>query len=96
MPLTLAEVSHIADLARLSLTEEELALYREQLSAILEYASHLQQIDTHDIPATSSILPPRSMLREDSPIPGLDIDKALQNAPKTAQRQFKVPPVLDV
>ena len=95
MPLTIDEVSHIADLARLSLTEEELALYREQLSAILDYASRLQQVDTRDIPATSSVLPIHSMLREDVPIPGLEIDKVLQNAAKTEKRQFKVPPVLD-
>jgi aspartyl-tRNA(Asn)/glutamyl-tRNA(Gln) amidotransferase subunit C len=72
MPLTIDEVTHIADLARLSLPEEELALYREQLSAILDYASRLQQVDTSDIPPTSSVLPLRSMLREDSPVPGLD------------------------
>lgn len=96
MPLTIDEVTHIADLARLSLSEEEIALYREQLSAILDYASRLQQVDTRDIPATSSVLPPQSMLREDIPVPGLDIDKALQNASKTENRQFKVPPVLDL
>jgi aspartyl-tRNA(Asn)/glutamyl-tRNA(Gln) amidotransferase subunit C len=96
MPLTIDEVTHIADLARLSLPEEELSLYREQLSAILDYASRLQQVDTSDIPPTSSVLPLRSMLREDSPVPGLDIDAALRNATETENRQFKVPPVLDL
>jgi aspartyl-tRNA(Asn)/glutamyl-tRNA(Gln) amidotransferase subunit C len=95
MALTLDEVSHIADLARLFLTEEELALYREQLSAILDYASRLQQVDTSDIDAASSVLPTESLLREDIPIPGLEIDKVLQNAAKTEKRQFKVPPVFD-
>lgn len=96
MPLTIEEVTHIADLARLSLSDEEISLYREQLSAILDYASRLQQVDTRGIPATSSVLPLQSMLREDTPVPGLDIDKALQNASKTEDRQFKVPPVLDL
>jgi aspartyl-tRNA(Asn)/glutamyl-tRNA(Gln) amidotransferase subunit C len=96
MPLTIDEVTHIADLARLSLPEEEIALYREQLSAILDYASRLQQVDTGDIPPTSSVLPLRSMLREDTPIPGLGIDAALKNAAETEDRQFKVPPVLDL
>jgi aspartyl-tRNA(Asn)/glutamyl-tRNA(Gln) amidotransferase subunit C len=95
MALTLDEVSHIADLARLSLTDAELTLYREQLSAILDYASRLQQVDTSDIDATSSVLPTESLLREDIPIPGLEIDKVLQNAAKTEKRQFKVPPVFD-
>jgi aspartyl-tRNA(Asn)/glutamyl-tRNA(Gln) amidotransferase subunit C len=96
MPLTIDEVTHIADLARLSLPDEEIALYREQLSAILDYASRLQQVDTGDIPPTSSVLPLRSMLREDIPVPGLGIDAALQNAAETENRQFKVPPVLDL
>ena len=46
MSLTLAEVEHIAELARLSLTEEEKARYREQLSAILDYVARLQTLDT--------------------------------------------------
>ena len=95
MALTLDEVSHIADLARLSLTDTELTLYRDQLSAILDYASRLQQVDTSDIDAASSVLPAESLLREDIPIPGLEIDKVLQNAAKTEKRQFKVPPVFD-
>ena len=95
MPLTIEEVTHIADLARLSLTNEELALYREQLSAILDYASRLQQVDTHDVPATSSVLPLQSVLREDVVVPGLELDAALMNASSIKNRQFKVPPVLD-
>jgi len=96
MPLTIEEVTHIADLARLSLTEEELVLYRDQLSAILDYAARLQQVDTSAVPATSSILPSHSVLREDVPVEGLDVDKVLQNATRVEQRQFKVPPVLDI
>ncbi len=95
MPLTINEVTHIADLARLSLTENELALYREQLSAILDYASRLQQVDTQDVPVTSSVIPFQSVLREDVVVPGLEVDAALKNASSTENSQFKVPPVLD-
>jgi aspartyl-tRNA(Asn)/glutamyl-tRNA(Gln) amidotransferase subunit C len=95
MSLTINEVTHIADLARLSLTEDELALYREQLSAILDYASRLQQVDTQDVPITSSVLPFQSVLREDVVVPGLEVDAALKNASSTENCQFKVPPVLD-
>lgn len=95
MPLTIAEVTHIAHLARLSLTPEELSLYREQLSAILEYAERLQQVDTSGVLATSSILPDQGVLREDTPVPGLEVDQVLQNAPKSEGRQFRVPPVLN-
>jgi len=95
MSLTLAEVEHIAQLARLHLSEEEKIRFREQLSAILEYAARLQQVDTRDIPPTSSVLPPRSRLREDEPHAPLSRDKILANAPNPHQGYFRVPPVLE-
>lgn len=95
MSLTLAEVEHIAQLARLHLSEEEKIRFREQLSAILEYAARLQQVDTRDIPPTSSVLPPRSRLREDKPHAPLSRDKILANAPNSHQGYFRVPPVLE-
>ena len=95
MPLTLKEVEHIALLARLELTDEEKALYREQLSAILDYFAQLRELDTAGIPPTSSVLPPRSVLREDEPRPGLSLDELLRNAPDTESGQFRVPPVLE-
>ena len=95
MTLTLEEVEHIAELARLRLTEEEKERYREQLSAILDYAARLQELDTSGIPPTSSVLPPRSVLRTDQPQPGLTIEELLKNAPDTEGRQFRVPPILE-
>lgn len=95
MTLTLAEVEHIAHLARLKLTPAEKELYRQQLSAILEYATRLQKLDTSGIPPTASVLPPRSVLREDEPRPGLPVEDVLQNAAQTENQQFRVPPVLE-
>jgi aspartyl-tRNA(Asn)/glutamyl-tRNA(Gln) amidotransferase subunit C len=95
MTLTLAEVEHIAELARLNLTEDEKARFREQLSAILDYAARLQELDTGDIPPTASVLPPRSVLRPDEPRPGLALDDLLRNAPQAEADQFRVPPVLE-
>lgn len=95
MPITLEEVEHIAELARLALTEEEKARYREQLSDILDYAARLQELDTADIPPTSSVLPGRSVLRPDRPRPGLSPQDLLRNAPQAEQGQFRVPPVLE-
>lgn len=95
MTLTLAEVEHIAQLARLKLTPAEKELYRAQLSAILEYAARLQKLDTSGIPPTASVLPPRSVLREDEPRPGLPVKAVLQNASQTEENQFRVPPVLE-
>jgi len=93
--LTIAEVEHIASLARLNLTDEEVARFREQLSAILDYVAQLQALDTSDIPPTSSVLPPRSVLRQDEPHPGLALDALLANAPQVEADQFRVPPVLE-
>ena len=95
MILTLKEVEHIALLARLALTDEEKARYQVQLSAILDYVGALQQLDTSQVAPTSSVLPPRSMLRMDEPLPGLATEDALGNAPDRKDGQFRVPPVLE-
>jgi aspartyl-tRNA(Asn)/glutamyl-tRNA(Gln) amidotransferase subunit C len=95
MSLTLEEVKHIADLARLDLSAEELQRYCQQLSAILDYAAILQTIDTREIPPTSSVLVARSVFRADEPRPGLTRDDLMSNAPHTQQNQFRVPPVME-
>lgn len=95
MTLTLEEVEHIAGLARLALTDEEKNRYRIQLSAILDYAARLQELDTLGIQPTSSVLPPSSRLRKDESLPGLEIDELLENAPEVEKNQFRVPPILE-
>jgi aspartyl-tRNA(Asn)/glutamyl-tRNA(Gln) amidotransferase subunit C len=95
MALTLAEVEHIALLARLKLTDEEKSRYREQLSAILDYAARLQALDTSGIAPTSSVLPPHTVLRADQPQPGLTHQELFRNAPSVDHAQFRVPPVLE-
>ncbi len=95
MPLTLSEVEHIAGLARLKLTDEEKQRYREQLSAILDYAARLGELDTSSIPPTSSVLPERSVLRPDQAKPGLSRQELLENAPQAEGGMFRVPPVLE-
>jgi aspartyl-tRNA(Asn)/glutamyl-tRNA(Gln) amidotransferase subunit C len=95
MTLTLEEVEHIADLARLNLSALEKARFREQLSDILDYFAQLQALDTADIPPTSSVLPAHSVLRADEPRPGLSLEELLRGAPDAEANQFRVPPVLD-
>ncbi|MFM8320953.1 MAG: aspartyl/glutamyl-tRNA amidotransferase subunit C, partial [Chloroflexota bacterium] len=73
----------------------EKELYRVQLSAILEHAARLQALDTSGIPPTSSVLPPRTRLREDAARPGLALEDLLRSAPQTEERQFRLPPVFD-
>jgi aspartyl-tRNA(Asn)/glutamyl-tRNA(Gln) amidotransferase subunit C len=95
MPLTLEQVKHIANLARLELTDEELTRYRDQLSAILGHFEQLQTVETGDIRPTASVSSSKSVLRADESRPGLDLDALLQNAPDTDERQVRVPPVFE-
>ena len=95
MTLTIQQVEHIADLARLDLTEDEKILYRQQLSAILDYVARLQELDTSNIPPTSSVLPPRSVLRADLAGDSLSTAELLSNAPDVEAGQFKIPPVFE-
>lgn len=89
------EVERIASLARLALSEEEIERFAPQLSAILEHVQQLNALDLSGIAPTSSVLPPRSRLREDQPLKGLDRDETLANAPRSQDGQFRVPPVLE-
>jgi len=95
MPLTLEQVEHIAELARLELTAEEKALYREQLSAILDYAAILQRVDTSAIPPTATVLPLRNVMRDDVVQPSLPIEDVLANAPDVEDGCFRVTAILE-
>ena len=95
MKLTLAEVEHIAELARLSLSDDEKALYQEQLSEILEYAERLQALDTLSIPPTATVLPLRSVMRADEPRDSMSRDDVLANAPQVEAESFRVHAVMD-
>lgn len=88
-------VEHIAELAKLQLTDEEIDLYAGQLSAILDYAEMLQTLDTDAIPPTASVLPLKNVLREDKPQPSLPRERVLANAADAANGQFRVEAVLD-
>lgn len=95
MKLTLEEVEHIAELARLRLTDEEMARYAEQLSEILDYAARLQSVDTSGISPTARVITAGNVLREDETRPGLSRQELLGNAPETEKGQFRVPPILE-
>jgi aspartyl-tRNA(Asn)/glutamyl-tRNA(Gln) amidotransferase subunit C len=95
MPLSLAEVEHIASLARLRLTSEEKARYREQLSAILDYMTMLKRLDTSAIEPTATVLPLRTVLRPDAVTPSLPTETLIANAPAAEGQSFRVPPVLE-
>jgi aspartyl-tRNA(Asn)/glutamyl-tRNA(Gln) amidotransferase subunit C len=95
MALTRQEVEHVADLAKLGLTEEEIETYREQLSAILEYAALLERLDTDAIPPTATVLPLTNVMRADEPASSLSQADALANAPSATEGYFQVKAILE-
>ncbi len=95
MSITIKEVEHVANLARLELSEAEKEQFAGQLNAILKYAEKLNQLDTDGIEPTSHVLPLANVMREDTIKPSLPIEKVLLNAPEEEDGHFKVPAVLE-
>ncbi len=95
MPLTLQEVEHIAKLARLELSNEQKARYREQLEAILDHVAKLQELDTKNVSPTTNISQREMSLRTDEPHRGLSKDELLKNAPSQNDGSFQIPPVFE-
>ena len=96
MPESLSrdEVAHLADLARIDLTEAELDHLAPQLSVILESVASINGVASDDIPPTSHALPMTNVFRDDVQRPGLTAEEALSGAPEVAQQRFKVPRIL--
>ena len=88
-------VRHVAKLARLKLSDAEIDTFREQLSRMLEYMAHLNELDTTDVPPTAHALAVCNVFRDDVAQPGMDAESALYNAPARDDNFFQVPKVLD-
>jgi aspartyl-tRNA(Asn)/glutamyl-tRNA(Gln) amidotransferase subunit C len=93
------QVRKLAELAHLSLTDEECLGFTRDLESILEYAESLQALDTEGVEPTSHALLIKGLegeanLREDEPRPGLDRERLLDGAPEGADGLFRVPRVL--
>lgn len=95
MKLTRKQVEHVAHLARLRLSDDEIERYQEQLSAVLEYAEMLNEVDTSAIPPTATVLPLRTVLRPDEPRKSFSPDDILANAPHRDGQFFRVHAILD-
>ena len=90
-----AQVHHIATLSRLELSDEEVAEFSEQLSAILAYVEQLNQVDTDGVEPTAHPLPLRNVFGQDEPVEPLGVGAALANAPRRAEGFYKTPKVID-
>jgi aspartyl-tRNA(Asn)/glutamyl-tRNA(Gln) amidotransferase subunit C len=93
--ITLAEVEHVARLARLDIAPDEKERMRGQLDAILGYVEQLRRVDTAGIEPTAHVLPLVNVLREDEVRPSYPLDAMLANAPDPEDGQFRVPRILE-
>ena len=96
MVLTREQVKHVAELAKLKLTDAEVDLFQGQLSAILDYAARLDELDTEQIPPTAGVLPLKNVMRPDLVQPSYPRQAMLANAPATEDDFVKVKVVLDI
>ena len=94
MSITRTEVEHVARLARLKLSDSELELFTSQMSAILNFAETLNELDTDGILPTAHAVPVENAFRPDVAQASIGITKALHNAPDRVETFFKVPPVI--
>jgi aspartyl-tRNA(Asn)/glutamyl-tRNA(Gln) amidotransferase subunit C len=92
--ITRDDVRHVATLARLEVSEEELDTFTGQLAAVLAHADDVASLDTAGVPPTAHPLPLENVLRADEPRPSLDRAEVLSQAPAVEDDRFKVPPVL--
>jgi aspartyl-tRNA(Asn)/glutamyl-tRNA(Gln) amidotransferase subunit C len=92
MAITRDEVLHVARLARLALTDEEVERLTTELGAILEAVSKVAELDLDDVPPTSHPLDLVNVWDEDGPRPSLSLDEAFANAPEREADLFRVPP----
>lgn len=88
------QVKHVANLARLAITEQEAEKFTKQLDAIITFAEQLNELDTDNVKPTYHVIDMKNVLREDIPQPGLPQEEVLKNAPEHQDGQFKVPSIL--
>lgn len=88
------DVRHVARLARLAVTDDEVELFAGQLAAVLDHAQDVEALDTAGVPPTAHPLPLENVLRDDVARPGLDRDEVLAMAPEAQDGRFRVPRIL--
>jgi aspartyl-tRNA(Asn)/glutamyl-tRNA(Gln) amidotransferase subunit C len=95
MKITRQEVEHVARLARLQLSEEELSLFTGQMDAILAYVEQLNELNTDGITPTSHAVPMENAFRDDETAASIGVANALANAPDRVQDFYRVPKVIE-
>ncbi len=95
MKITVADVEHVARLARLELTPGEKVLFADQMGAILGYVEKLKGVNTEGIMPTSHAVPMENAFRDDVVRPSIGLERALANAPERSGSFFAVPKVIE-
>ena len=95
MKITQADVEHVARLARLELSGEEVETFTGQMDAILSYVEQLNALDTASVTPTSHAVPMENAFRDDVTRPSIGVDNALANAPDRIDGFFRVPKVIE-
>jgi aspartyl-tRNA(Asn)/glutamyl-tRNA(Gln) amidotransferase subunit C len=93
--ITIDEVKHVANLARLAITEEEAEKFSKQLDDIISFAEQLNELDTDHVEPTSHVLDMKNIFREDVAKPGLPVEEVVKNAPDHENGQIKVPAIIE-
>ncbi|MEI6205300.1 MAG: Asp-tRNA(Asn)/Glu-tRNA(Gln) amidotransferase subunit GatC [Desulfuromonadales bacterium] len=95
MKITLADVEHVARLARLELTDGEKNLFAGQMDAIIGYVEKIRELDTEGVIPTSHAVPMENAFREDVVRSSIGVEQALGNAPQRVDTFYKVPKVIE-
>jgi aspartyl-tRNA(Asn)/glutamyl-tRNA(Gln) amidotransferase subunit C len=93
-PISKHDVAHVARLARLALSDEELERFTSQLASVLEHAADIEALDIDSVPPTAHPFPLANVFREDVPRPCLDRDEVLAQAPEVEADRFRIPRIL--
>lgn len=93
--ISIEQVKHVANLARLAITEEEANDFKTQLDAIITYAEQLNELNTDHIEPTTHVLKMKNVLREDEPKQGLPIEEVVKNAPDSKDGHIRVPSIIE-
>src|SRR5579883_3569176 len=88
------DVRYVAKLARIALTDEEVERFGAQLRDLLGHVNVLSELDTASVAATAQVVESRNVMREDRPVPCLDRERVLSQAPQRQGGFFRVPRII--
>ncbi len=95
MAITANEVKHVASLAKLEFTDEELQKFTGQMDEIINMVEQLGEVDTTDVPVTSTVTEEVNVMREDVAVRGTDRNLLMKNVPEEKDGLIKVPAIID-